>query len=160
MQRLREYRPKNREKFREYDKRWSEANPDHKSAYMQSYYRQNRDRILAKSAEYREANAERYRAYERERSGLPKRIQLTAMRRARIAGLPYENINRQAIYNRDGGRCHICGKKAERSNFHLDHLIPVAHGGGYLAVNLRVAHPSCNARRGAGRLPAQLLLVG
>lgn len=82
-----------------------------------------------------------------------------ARRRARKAASPRtETINRLAILERDGGRCHICGRKVGKG-FHLDHLIPLSKGGPHTAENLRVAHPRCNLTRGAGRLPAQLLLV-
>jgi 5-methylcytosine-specific restriction endonuclease McrA len=41
----------------------------------------------------------------------------------------------------------------------FDHLIPVSDGGTDAPVNLRLAHLSCNSRRGAGGV-VQLLLVG
>lgn len=67
---------------------------------------------------------------------------------------------RFVIYDRDAGRCHLCGKKVSRDNFHLDHLIPRSKGGVTSPENLAVSHPGCNQRRGAGRVPAQLLLLG
>lgn len=69
-----------------------------------------------------------------------------------------ENISREAVFERDGGRCHICGDLVEQSNWHLDHLVPVVLGGQHTMLNVAVSHPQCNIRRGA-RGPAQLRLV-
>jgi 5-methylcytosine-specific restriction endonuclease McrA len=42
----------------------------------------------------------------------------------------------------------------------LDHLIPLSKGGNHTSDNLALAHGRCNSRRGAGRIPAQLRLLG
>ena len=60
----------------------------------------------------------------------------------------------------DGWRCHICGRKVNRAQASADHLVPHSLGGRDEWINLRLAHRRCNSRRGAGRLPAQLLLFG
>lgn len=81
-------------------------------------------------------------------------------RRARLVGAAnIEEIDRDYIYARDGGKCHICKRKVARDKLNLDHLVPLARGGDHTHANLRVAHKSCNSRMGAQRLPAQLLLV-
>ena len=61
---------------------------------------------------------------------------------------------------RDGWRCHLCGRRVRRIEATADHLIPRSHGGGDDPINLRLAHRSCNSSRGAGRTPAQLVLIG
>jgi 5-methylcytosine-specific restriction endonuclease McrA len=68
-------------------------------------------------------------------------------------------IDPREIYDRDGGRCHICGKRVTFERMTLDHLVPVSKGGEHVALNVRIAHGSCNSSRGAGRLPAQLILT-
>lgn len=67
---------------------------------------------------------------------------------------------------RDGWTCHLCHRRVGRVYRHphprsgtFDHLIPVADGGTDAPENLRLAHRSCNVRRGTGGV-AQLLLVG
>jgi len=89
----------------------------------------------------------------------PEKIREKRLRRvARERGTASESINPQAIYDRDGGRCHICGKKVPRRKASLDHLIPRAFNGPHLAINVRIVHRSCNfKRRHLG--PAQLLLL-
>jgi hypothetical protein len=68
--------------------------------------------------------------------------------------------------DRDGWNCHLCNRRVGRAYRHphprsgtFDHLIPVADGGTDAPENLRLAHRSCNVRRGTGGV-AQLLLVG
>jgi 5-methylcytosine-specific restriction endonuclease McrA len=68
---------------------------------------------------------------------------------------------------RDGWKCHICGKKvpqvagtAERMDgATVDHLLPIASGGEHTWANVALAHRRCNISRGA-RGVAQLRLVG
>lgn len=68
------------------------------------------------------------------------------------------------VFDRDGGRCGICGELIEGAlteagelradAVHLDHIVPLALGGTHFPENLRPAHPLCNARRGTGRKSA------
>jgi 5-methylcytosine-specific restriction endonuclease McrA len=96
-----------------------------------------------------EQNPERYRALRQDRQH---------RRRARMYANEFEKIDRLAIYERDGGKCHICGKRVAKKDMSLDHLTPIARGGDHVKLNVRLAHLSCNVKRGVDRIPAQLLL--
>jgi 5-methylcytosine-specific restriction endonuclease McrA len=172
---MREYRPENRDKLHQYDKNWYARNVERVRAYNTAYRISNLDTLRAKDLAYRAENIDRIRAYDRERAKtehrkaqlkrtrantLPRILAANAARKSRMRGLPTEKVDRLAIFDRDGGKCHICGGRADRNAFHLDHLIPVVDGGGFVAANLRVSHPSCNMSRGPGRIDAQLLLIG
>ena len=68
--------------------------------------------------------------------------------------------------NRDGWRCHLCGKSVRRDlpGSHrlgptVDHLVPVSEGGTDAPENVALAHRICNSRRGATG-DVQLRLVG
>jgi hypothetical protein len=51
---------------------------------------------------------------------------------------------------RDAYVCAQCGREEpERHAVHLDHVVPVARGGGNAADNLRVLCAACNLRKGA-----------
>lgn len=69
------------------------------------------------------------------------------------------------IAQRDGCKCHLCGKKVnmalpgtEPMGPTIDHLIPVSAGGTDDPANVRLAHRACNIKRGA-RGEVQLLLI-
>lgn len=118
-------------------KAWRKANPDKVRAY---------------SAAHREADPERQREYVRAwRKRNPEAVRAHAeKRRSRERGATVtELINRVSIYERDGGRCHLCGRFVSRKKFTLDHLVPLVLGGDHTAANVKVAHGVCNSRKGA-----------
>ena len=65
-----------------------------------------------------------------------------------MRNVPYEKIDREEIYQKDGMICGICGKPLERSDFTVDHIIPISKGGGHVFGNVHSAHRICNIRRG------------
>lgn len=66
---------------------------------------------------------------------------------------------RQAVLDRDGFQCRLCGKPInEGQRIHFDHIIPASRGGPAEAWNLRVAHSICNLRRSASASNAQFVL--
>lgn len=81
----------------------------------------------------------------------------SARRRALRRAAHVEPVSRVAVFTRDGGRCHVCGKKANPKKWHLDHLIPLSLGGEHSYKNVAVSCPTCNLQRG-NRGPAQLRL--
>ena len=89
-------------------------------------------------------------------------------RRARRYGVEYEPIDRAYVFERDGYRCHICGKKCrvnvEWSSHPLDptidHLIPISQGGPHTLANVATACFMCNSLKSNGSANDQLLLIG
>lgn len=75
-----------------------------------------------------------------------------------------ERITLVGLGNRDGWRCHLCGKTvtARPGNTprspSTDHLIPVTAGGEHTWQNVALAHRSCNSLRAATGA-AQLRLI-
>lgn len=140
------YYARHREKILEYRKGWARANPDKRAAILKRYRDTHQEQQREYGRLWRERNPDK-----------------AAARKARYRsklGIYAEPVARDYIIERDGGVCHICGKKPPRHLIDLDHLIPVSKGGPHTADNLRVACRSCNRSRGPGRKPAQLLLVG
>lgn len=79
--------------------------------------------------------------------------------------MPLPRSVRARIFNRDGWRCQLCGgvidptvRWPDQRVGSIDHVVPVAAGGGDEDTNLQSAHMSCNQRKGA-RGSAQLRLV-
>lgn len=87
------------------------------------------------------------------------------LRQERIAAGKVEDVELDALIERDGGICHLCGTKVSpRKKFRrgekrgdmsmyptVDHIIPLSRGGHHTWENVKLAHLSCNARKG-GRL--------
>jgi 5-methylcytosine-specific restriction endonuclease McrA len=92
----------------------------------------------------------------------PKRWRDNHRKRVK-SGVEREHIDRHAIFERDGYRCQICGKKTRGkypapSSPSLDHIIPLSKGGSHTWDNVRCAHFGCNARKRAGAANDQMLL--
>lgn len=86
--------------------------------------------------------------------------------RAQKRGQRHESYTLREIAERDGWRCHLCGKKvpdrkyaARDTDPTIDHLIPQSHGGDDIKSNVALAHNRCNWERG-NQGAAQLRLVG
>lgn len=81
-----------------------------------------------------------------------------ANRRGRVAAATVENVDRFVVYEREGGRCHICRRPVKRDAFHLEHLVPLSKGGDHSYANVAVAHPICNRRKWNHLMEVQLRL--
>lgn len=122
-------------------KAWKEANPDR----MRESRRRHYDAMTPEErrqirAAWRAANPDRSRAI----TAASK-----AARRARENQILREHIDRQLVWERDGGICQICTQPADPTRWHLDHVIPLARGGDHLYSNVQVSHPFCNLSKGA-----------
>lgn len=105
-----------------------------------------------------------YRREYRRRTG-----QKNHRERARHYGVQYEPVNRQKVFERDGYRCHICGRKTNpNAKWNspryptLDHIIPMSVGGPHSYKNTACACFECNSLKGAATGPHgdQLRLIG
>ena len=86
------------------------------------------------------------------------------MRRAAKAGLAAERVELMEVAERDGWKCGICGKRVVktargRRSASLDHIVPVACGGGNRYSNVQLVHLECNwAKKERDLLPSQMRL--
>lgn len=84
-------------------------------------------------------------------------------RRAKIQNALVDgDITLYKLFNRDNGRCHICGGECDWNDYRhinnrfvcgnnyptIDHVIPLAKGGMHSWDNVRLAHHSCNSAKG------------
>lgn len=71
-------------------------------------------------------------------------------RRARMRDAEFESFTRAEILRRDGRICYLCGKSGLKdSEIHIDHVVPIARGGGHTKENVAVACAGCNIRKGS-----------
>jgi 5-methylcytosine-specific restriction endonuclease McrA len=57
-------------------------------------------------------------------------------------------FSRRNIFERDDNTCQYCGKKFERNELTLDHVIPRCRGGASTWTNVVLACLKCNMRKG------------
>lgn len=88
-------------------------------------------------------------------------------RRAARLGGPSELIISRDIYERDGWKCGLCGRKVnpklswpDRRSASLDHIVPLSQGGHHVRTNVQLAHLGCNNSKGARGGGEQLMLIG
>lgn len=122
-----------------YQQKWNDENRDKRRGYFNQWRDQN--------AEY---NRERTRRWQRETRD-KRRDAIRAgnqRRRARIAGAPgygyatAERIAQRVAYH--GSRCRYCGSTEKLG---IDHMIPLARGGGHWPSNLVPCCGSCNSSK-------------
>lgn len=72
----------------------------------------------------------------------------------RKRGATVDEIDRQAVFERDGWTCGICGgsidpelRWPDRMSAQVDHVVPLAKGGDHSWENVQAAHFSCNAKK-------------
>ncbi|MCY3023520.1 MAG: HNH endonuclease [Planctomycetota bacterium] len=64
-------------------------------------------------------------------------------------------FSRRNIFERDNNTCQYCGRKRDRHELTLDHVIPRSRGGTSTWSNIVLACIKCNMRKG-DRLPQEL----
>lgn len=67
-----------------------------------------------------------------------------------------EPVNRQAIFERDGWICQLCGKPVDPElkwpnvmSASVDHIRPLSLGGKHTTENVQLTHLGCNSRKSA-----------
>lgn len=85
--------------------------------------------------------------------------------RAARHGARFDVVDPRLIFERDGWRCQLCGRKTvaewgSKRSATLDHIVPMACGGDHVRENLQCACWSCNSRKGHRAANDQLILIG
>lgn len=172
---------KNAELQREYARKWAREHREEQRANARKRYLADRDAAIVRNREWKAKHPEaiqiyKRRDYQRHKTAILRRNKewekknpakhklirqgVKGRRRARIKENGWEKFSLTEIVKRDGMRCHICEKPVAKKDLSFDHLIPISKGGGHTRANIAVAHLLCNIRRGDGRIPAQLRLIG
>ena len=128
-----------------YNKVYYQAHKAELATYKKAYKQTHKTEIAARDKAYSQAHPN-------------KMIDKWARRRALKRGVTIEKVSRAVVYERDSGRCHLCGRKVNPKRWHLDHLIPLARGGEHSYLNVAVACPKCNMHKGV-KAVAQLRLL-
>jgi 5-methylcytosine-specific restriction endonuclease McrA len=78
--------------------------------------------------------------------------------RHRLEARYVEPVSLEAIYERDGGICHLCGLPVDRQDASPDHVVPMSLGGFHAMWNVKLSHWRCNRRKNNSFTPAYLIL--
>jgi 5-methylcytosine-specific restriction endonuclease McrA len=61
-----------------------------------------------------------------------------------------EGVDPGVVFDRDAGICGICHASVARSSdWHIDHIAPLARGGKHSYANVQLTHAKCNIAKGA-----------
>ncbi len=158
----------NRDKVREYEKRYWGNNPEklkEKRARGGKIWRKRYpEKSREKTAKWRAANPDKVREInKRSRDNSPgKSAKDSRRRRARELGVISEKYTEQDILSRWGADCHICSEPIDlsasrapgadgwESGLHLDHVIAISKGGPDTIENVKPAHGVCNLKKSVG----------
>ncbi len=112
--------------------------------YNAVYHAEHREHLKEKQREWKLANPEKVRRY--------KKV-AKARRRARIHanGGSFTAADVQAQYEAQEGRCFYCGITLH-DKYHIDHYIPLKHGGSNWPENIVCACADCNLSK-SDKLP-------
>lgn len=143
------------------DKQWQLDNPDKVSAKYKRYYDANSEKQIAKSRLWRDENPEKDKATRSLwwKNNRDKAAIYNATRRARRMNNPREPYTEQQVLDTYGTICYICsseidltaprrvGKLGWEKGLHIDHVVPLKHGGADSISNVKPAHGSCNVKK-------------
>ena len=129
------------------NKDWKKLNTDHVKSYQAKYRLENAQKKKASQISWREKNREKENAQRREN---PEKYRIhTHNRRALLKSLgkltPGISIK---LFELQKGKCACC-KKPLGTDYHMDHIIPLALGGTNTDENIQLLRAKCNKQKGA-----------
>lgn len=131
------YYAANADKVRAPSSAWAKANPDKVRAANTAYRAANTEKVRATKAAYRSANPEAKRIYDHNR-----------IARKREAGGKLSKCLADKLFKLQRGKCACC-KQPLGTDYHLDHIMPIALGGTNTDDNIQLLRATCNRQKHA-----------
>lgn len=131
--------PEENEAYRAYLRQWRRDNPDKVRQLLRDYYLANKDKFAEARDRWRAENPERFAVQVRT---------YTSNRRARKRAASTFRVTPRdwdRLVSRYQGRCAYCDTGGQMT---MDHVIPIARGGGHRIGNLVPACETCNKSKG------------
>ena len=156
-----EWKKRNVGKVRASRRKWHKENRKKQLALHREWLKNNPDKLASYKRKYRERHRELINAYARKYNKQPKvrskRTSDRAVRRAKEKEAFVERVYKSVLWKRDEGICYLCGIECDPDNWHLEHKIPLAHGGKHSYQNTGVACPPCNLSKGSKLVTSKAL---
>jgi hypothetical protein len=155
------YYEANREKSKAQKKAYREANCEKIKARDKAYRKANREKIKAQKKTYRQANPEKKKAREKAyRKANPEKIRIKNRRRRAKEANAYVPLNeKEKKYQLHLELARIALQEETGREYHLDHILPITHGGIEHPVNWRLMEGKENLSKWAKILPEAVRLA-
>ena len=166
------YREANRERENARAKAWYENNKKRVSNRNKKYRQENSEKIAIQNKAYREANSQRIRAYReanRERIKTRHKAYREANRAERIENNRRRSAKKKqaAVFLTENEKQVLLALEHTRQElqketgkaYHIDHILPLAHGGLHHPLNLRILDGTDNSSKRDKLLPEAIALA-
>lgn len=156
------YHAENKERRRQQQKEWRAKNAVKLKARKAAYYAANKARRKEAAAKWKAANRDRVAtaaaAYRKTNPEIIQACRRNRKARKRAAPGSHNAADIARLLDQQGGRCAapFCRIALLIDGYHVDHVVPLALGGGNGPDNLQILCPRCNMRKGA-KPPARFL---
>ena len=148
------YRDSHKEEMKALVDAWAAKFPEKRREIARRYYERNAEKCRERARLYYKAFPEKAaesRYKYRARPEYKAINQNCMMRRRRRIAINSGNLSRgiaEKLLVAQKGRCACCGEKLG-VDYHLDHIIPLALGGGHEDSNIQLLHSRCNLQKHA-----------
>ena len=145
------WRAANPEKYKAASVKWIAANSERKKAYDDAWAAANPDKRKASCAKWKSANRDKIKkAYAAWAKTKPESIRIRNQnRRARASGGKLSNGLADKLVKLQRGKCACgCGQLLG-TDYHLDHIMPLALGGTNTDNNIQLLRKLCNLQKKA-----------
>lgn len=131
------FREKYPDKIRAISMLYRESNHDKVILATKLWRYENPDKVKAYSREYAAKNLESRRIYEQNRN---------SKKRANVGNISKNLIEK--LFKLQKGKCPCC-KQPLGTDYHLDHIVPIALGGSHTDDNIQLLKSVCNLQKNA-----------
>lgn len=131
------YRLENAEKRKALQDSWRLQNLDRQRQYKQDWYLTNKERVVKKHNDWRAKNPSSLVVYSENRRA-----------RKRLVGGKLTSGLSLKLFALQKGKCACC-KKPLGSDYHMDHIMPLALGGTNTDDNIQLLRAVCNRQKRA-----------
>lgn len=148
----REYYRSNREKVNASNEKWKIENPEKVASIKKKWARENPEKVSASKKKWREKNPGKAADMSRKwRAANPEKAKIMVLNRIARRRASAGNLSpglADKLFKLQRGKCACCGLPLG-SDYHLDHIMPLALGGSNTDDNIQLLRAKCNLRKSA-----------